>query len=186
LRYEVDPLRREVRSTLAGAFESRAVFREGSGCLVLHGDEPMPSPVARPEHAGLAALQDDIAGPAVVEPADAPMRAAFDHAFTESASPPRHHTHALLVMRDGKLIAERYAPGIGPATPLLGFSATKSVTHALVGILVRDGKLALDQPAPLSAWRHDDDPRRDITIDHLLRHVPISRRPTAGSIPPRA
>ena len=45
----------------------------------------------------------------------------------------------------------------------------KSVVNALVGILVREGRLALDQPAPVPAWRGADDPRRTITADHLLR-----------------
>jgi CubicO group peptidase (beta-lactamase class C family) len=45
------------------------------------------------------------------------------------------------------------------------------VTSALIGILVRQGKLALDKPAPVAAWQSDDDPRHAITVDQLLRHT---------------
>jgi CubicO group peptidase (beta-lactamase class C family) len=76
-----------------------------------------------------------------------------------------------VVLKDGRVVAERYAEGYGIDTPILGFSATKSVTSALVGILVRKGKLALDQPAPVAAWQDANDSRRAITIDQLLRHT---------------
>ena len=46
------------------------------------------------------------------------------------------------MLHDGRIVAERYARGYGIDTPLLGWSLTKSVTNALVGILVRQGKLA--------------------------------------------
>src|SRR6185369_15576683 len=94
-----------------------------------------------------------IAGPALVEPGDAALRAALDAAFAEPAGPYRRNTHAVVVLRDGKVIAERYAPGYGIDTPLHGMSATKSMLHALVGVLVRQGKLRLDRPAPLPTWR---------------------------------
>ena len=55
-------------------------------------------------------------------------------------------------MHDGRVIAERYAPGIGVDTPLLSHSIAKSVTNALVGILVRDGKLSLDRTLASPAW----------------------------------
>jgi len=75
------------------------------------------------------------------------------------------------VVKDGRIIAERYADGIGLDTPLLGFSATKSVISALTGILMRQGKLTLDQPAPVAAWQDPNDPRHAITVDQLLRHT---------------
>lgn len=74
-------------------------------------------------------------------------------------------------MKAGRTIAERYADGIGPETPLLGFSMTKSVISALIGVLVRQGKLRLDGPAPVAAWKDPDDPRHTITVDQLLRHT---------------
>jgi CubicO group peptidase (beta-lactamase class C family) len=76
-----------------------------------------------------------------------------------------------VVVKNGHVIAERYADGVGVDTPLLGFSATKSVMSALAGILVRQGALKLDEPVPIAAWQNPDDPRRAITLDHLLRHT---------------
>ena len=78
-------------------------------------------------------LLPEIAGPAVVEPADPALKAALDHAFEEPASPPFRRTKAVVVMHEGKVIAERYADGVGVDTPLIGFSMTKSVVNALLG-----------------------------------------------------
>jgi CubicO group peptidase (beta-lactamase class C family) len=46
---------------------------------------------------------------------------------------------------------------------------TKSVINALTGLLVKAGKLALQDPAPVPEWQAPEDPRRNITLDHLLR-----------------
>ena len=73
------------------------------------------------------------------------------------------------MLHDGRVVAERYARGYGIDTPLLGWSLTKSVTNALVGILVRQGRLALVVPAPVAAWRNPSDPRHAITIEQLMR-----------------
>jgi hypothetical protein len=102
---------------------------------------------------------------------DAALQAALARAFEEPAAPPMHHTLATVVLRDGKLIAERYAPGVGPQTPVLGFSASKSITHALIGILVRQGRLSLSQAAPVAAWAGPGDPRGAITVEQLLRQT---------------
>ncbi len=117
------------------------------------------------------ALLPDIAGPAVVTPANPQLAAALDRAFAEPEQPPMRATKAVVVVKDGRVVAERYAEGYGIDTPILGFSATKSVISALTGILVRKGALTLDQPAPIAAWQRADDPRAAITVDHLLRHT---------------
>jgi CubicO group peptidase (beta-lactamase class C family) len=53
-------------------------------------------------------------------------------------------------------------------TPFHGWSMTKSVFNALVGILVKQGKLALDDYAPVPEWQLPNDPRKGITLNHLL------------------
>ena len=75
----------------------------------------------------------------------------------------------MVVVRDGRVIAERYAPGYGIDTQVMGWSATKSVTNALIGILARQGKLSLEGPAPIAAWANPKDPRHAISIDNMLR-----------------
>jgi CubicO group peptidase (beta-lactamase class C family) len=164
----IDLQRREVTVTLAGGFESRARYREGVGCLSLPAAdfralaEPAPP---------IAMLPADSFAAAPQAAADARLSAAMDRALLETGSRPEHNTKAVVVLQDGRLIAERYAAGYGVDTPILGFSSTKSVTNALIGILVRQGRLALDQPAPVSAWRDPADPRHRITLQHLLRQT---------------
>lgn len=167
--YQVDRARKDVTVTLFGIGRSHAVYREGLGCTLEHG-EPLAD-VAPPPDDRQPALLPEIAGPAIVSPQSEGLAAALDRAFMEPAQPPYRRTRAVVVMKSGRIVAERYADGIGPETPLLGFSMTKSVISALTGILVRQGKLKLDGPAPVAAWKNPDDPRHAITVDQLLRHT---------------
>jgi len=169
--YHVDRARRDVTVTLFGLGRSHAVYREGMGCYLDHGDVVADSSVPAADIKPSQVLLPDIAGPAVVAPATPQLAAALDRAFAEPEQPPRRHTRAVVVLKDGHIVAERYADGFGIETPILGFSSTKSVISALTGILVRKGALTLDQPAPVAAWQSPDDVRHAITVDHLLRHT---------------
>lgn len=159
LSHKVDRERGEVTAGFAGLAERRAVYRGAEGCLVLHGPPSAPAPSATTPAAE---------SPPVV-PTDPALAAALDRVFMENARPPHRHTKAVVVMHEGRIIAERYAPGYGVDTPIIGWSATKSVTNALIGILVRQGKVSLSGPAPVAAWADTKDPRHAITIDNLLR-----------------
>ena len=94
---------------------------------------------------------------------------ALAAAFAEPGPDNPRKTRAVIVVYDGKLVAERYAPGFSKTTPLLGWSMSKSVTNALVGVLVKKGKLDIHRPAPVPEWQKENDPRRRITLDQLLR-----------------
>ena len=156
--------------TLFGLGRAHAVYREGAGCYLDHGAAVaaiVPPQDSKPQ----PALLPEIAGSSVVAPQSPALATALDRAFAEPDQPPFRRTRAVVVMKDGHVIAERYADGIGIDTPLLGFSATKSVISALTGILVRKGALTLDQPAPVAAWQNPDDPRHAITVDQLLRQT---------------
>jgi CubicO group peptidase (beta-lactamase class C family) len=172
LRYRLDRGHSIVDASLAGLFGSRAVFHEGLGCVLLHG--PVEPYVLKVDIAALKAaktppLLPEIAGAAAVEPSDAKLKAALDHAFEEPAEPPFRRTKAVVVVRDGAVIAERYAGGIGVDTPLLGFSMTKSVVNALIGLLTQQGLVTPSMTAPIAEWRGAADPRREIEIEHLMR-----------------
>ncbi|HUD17032.1 MAG TPA: serine hydrolase [Acidimicrobiales bacterium] len=87
-------------------------------------------------------------------------------------------TYAVVVIHRGRLIAERYHGGLPhfdrPPEPvtvesrLLSWSMAKSMLHAVVGLLVKDGRLDLDAPADVPEWSAPDDPRHTITLRHLL------------------
>ena len=168
VNHRVDPTRREAHASLLGALPSRAVFRDGVGCVLVHGDEPIATAKLRGAvHA--APLLPAIAGPVAVEASDPRLKAAVDTAFQEAQRPPYANTKAIVIVHDGRVIAERYAQGYGVNTPILGFSMTKSVVNALIGILVRERKLAVDAPAPVAAWSGNADLRRTITVEQLMR-----------------
>lgn len=164
IHYDVDRVHREVRTTIAGAFLSRAAFREGLGCLIVRDG-------AIPEAAGLKMPGVVSAFPqsTIIVPTDVRLRKALDSAFSEPDPAHLRMTKAIVVLHDGKLVAERYAAGYGPAIPVYGHSLSKSVTSALIGILVRQSKLQRDQPVPVAAWQESSDSRSQITIDQLLR-----------------
>lgn len=78
-------------------------------------------------------------------------------------------THAFLAVQAGKIVAEHYGDGYGPDETYPSWSMAKSMTHALIGIAIDQGKLALDEPANVPEWQGQDDPRAAITLDQLLR-----------------
>ena len=83
----------------------------------------------------------------------------------------QHEARAIVVMYDGKLLAEHYAPGFDKNSRMLGWSMAKSVTSALVGILVKQGKLDVNKPAPVPEWADAKDKRHAITLQHLLQQT---------------
>ena len=169
LTYQVDASRKQVHVAWANHFDSVATFREGRGCLIDAGGMSDSQPrhqtaIAEPK-AGENSQQES----AQVANASSALDAALDHAFAEPGHPPYRQMRAIVVMHDGHIVAERYAVGIGPDTPLMGYSVSKSVINALVGILVREGRLNVNAPAPVPAWGNSVDPRHPITLDQLLR-----------------
>jgi CubicO group peptidase (beta-lactamase class C family) len=104
------------------------------------------------------------------------LGALMDSAFDPDG--PLHQTYAVVVVHHGRLVFERYdgllpqwdKPGkpVVRDTPLLSWSMAKSMLHAVVGMLVAEGRLDLDAPAPVPGWDGPDDPRGAITLAHLL------------------
>jgi len=172
LHYHLDRDAKTVDASTLGLFASHAVFRDGFGCVLVHGKDPpylLKSDLVALKAAKTPPLLPEIAGPAVVEPSDPGLKAALDHAFEEPAGPPFRRTKAVVVVRDDRVIAERYASGVGVDTPLPGFSMTKSVVSALIGIMTQQGLTSPSLPAPIPQWHAPTDPRREIEVGHLLR-----------------
>jgi CubicO group peptidase (beta-lactamase class C family) len=81
--------------------------------------------------------------------------------------------YSVLVVRNGYIVAERYYHGYGPRDAFEVAAVTQSVTSALVGVALREGKLAgvdvrLASVLPDAAFADSADPARDVTLKHLL------------------
>ena len=98
-------------------------------------------------------------------------RAAFDalvaEAFAAKSTPTLGETHALLIVQGGRISFERYSEGLDAASTHHSWSKAKSITQALVGLLVQAGKLDIHRPADVPEWAQDA--RGEITLDQLLR-----------------
>jgi CubicO group peptidase (beta-lactamase class C family) len=79
------------------------------------------------------------------------------------------YTRAVLVIYNGNIVAEKYAPGFDKNTVMLGWSISKSLTAAMIGILIKENKLSADAPAPVAAWVNTK--KQKITIKNLLQQT---------------
>lgn len=93
------------------------------------------------------------------------LQAAVDTAFSD----PDALTAAFLVVHRGRIVAERYGQGVDEHTQLESWSMGKSLTATLIGVLIQEGLLDLDDPAPVPRWRVPGDPRGSIRVSDLLR-----------------
>ena len=98
----------------------------------------------------------------------------------QEAFDPAAHTAAFLVIHHGQIILEHYAEGIDKDTQLESWSMGKSITGTLIGRLIAQGKLSLDQEAPVPEWQQPGDPRGRITIRNLMQMSSGLRFPSFG------
>jgi CubicO group peptidase (beta-lactamase class C family) len=166
LRYQVDRTRKVVDASVAGLVPSHAAFTQGFGCrLVVDPLVKSPQP-ASPRDASPA---DSFAPPTQVATDDPAINAALTLEFTEDRATPPRLVKAIVIVKNGRLVAERYASGFTLDTPLLSFSVAKSFTNALLGVLVQQGRLRTDQTIGAPEWQRPGDPRAALVIDDLLR-----------------
>ena len=95
-------------------------------------------------------------------------QAAVEAALDWGMAQPQN-TRAIVAIYNGRIVGERYAPGFTKDTPQLSWSEGKSLTATLIGLLVQQGHLNIEDPAPVAAWQRDDDPRRTIRLKDLLQ-----------------
>jgi CubicO group peptidase (beta-lactamase class C family) len=193
LRYvdaHVDYTERTVTADALGIMTRRAVYRPGLGCALALGGLNPPAAGGSANAASANGSSGELPIEAAGAPSsDGPDRGRLDAAVTNAFAEPDlqypRRTKAVVVMHRGRIVAERYADGIGPATPLQGWSMTKSVMNALVGILVGERRLGLRAPVPIPEWQQPGDPRRSITLEHLL-HMSSGLRFDEGMSGPRS
>jgi CubicO group peptidase (beta-lactamase class C family) len=121
-----------------------------------------------PHRSAAAVRQDNVisylASP-YIEPAlsDGPVASAFSPAYGTGTN-----TTAVVVVRNGDIVAERYAPGFGIDVPQRTWSVAKSIAATIIGAAVYRGEVDVNAPAAIAPWRAEGDPRGAITLDHLL------------------
>ncbi|HET9935011.1 MAG TPA: serine hydrolase [Methyloceanibacter sp.] len=174
----IDSEAKRVTASAYGFAPQTAVYRQGFGCTLIDGASEAE---LRKQAQGLAvkpsadaeALWPEGERVDLGAVADGVDRAALDTAVAANFAEPDpsrpRNTRALVVVHRGRIVAERYAPGFAAAMPLVGWSMTKGALNALIGMRVKDGKLAVADRALMPEWRGEGDERRDITLDDLLR-----------------
>jgi CubicO group peptidase (beta-lactamase class C family) len=180
--YVVDWERRAVAIGAAGGTPTmRAAYREGIGCVILAPDQTfediadLPELTLPPPPGDAASIAwpdgdrvDDTSLPAGVDATA--LSAASDWAFDRES--PEQLTLSLMVVHRGRILHERYAPGVDVTTKTRTWSTAKSIAGTLIGMLVDEGRLSLDEPLDidwLPAGRSPEtDPRRAVTLRHVL------------------
>lgn len=168
----IDTKQQNVSADMFGLGKQKAVFRKGLGCTLIDQNGQLSPPPLR--------LTDPIEQTAAPwtsaqisdfdETQTARLNGAADRAFAEPDSANRRNTRALLIYHDGALVTERYADGVAIHTELPGYSLTKTILGALIGIAYEDQPDLIDKPTHLKAWQDlpVNDARRRITVSDLL------------------
>ncbi len=168
--YSIDRASGSVTATVLGLAKKKAIYRKGFGCTLINevSEEMLRNQTAPPL---LAAPADTIQN---IQPAPANvdvlrLQAILQQHVNQTNTKLQHEARAVVVLYDGQLLAENYAPGFDKNSRMLGWSMAKSITSALVGLLVKKGKLDVNKPAPVPEWADPKDERNAITLKNLLQ-----------------
>ena len=180
IKADIDFKSKSVTTSFPGVPRQCAIFRNNLGCTSLagvsdteilsqSGDIEGSSSSSSSRMRTNADLKAFTEGNLPQEVSSGKLNEALDKAFSEKDPDNPIRTRAVVVVYHGQIIAERYAPGFSADTALPGWSMTKSIINALVGILVMQGEISIDQPVRMAEWSGAGDPRKAITLDQLLR-----------------
>ncbi|KOH43987.1 serine hydrolase domain-containing protein [Sunxiuqinia dokdonensis] len=169
----VDFEKREVESRFLWG-KSKAIYIEGFGCTLVKdfAEEQIRNRPYRQVDV-LPAGADTIAWPMGnwIEDTVAPGidREKLNQTMAQAMSDtiPHKGTFALMVVYKGQPVAEVYRDDFSAETKFLSWSMAKSVTNALIGLRVKDGKMNVDQPLAIAEWQQDE--RQNITLNNLMQ-----------------
>jgi CubicO group peptidase (beta-lactamase class C family) len=172
LRATIDRAKRSVSVTFPGDLPPRlAQWAPRTGCVLQpigRAVAPWPSsssntPLPAPGDARPWPMGDGGIAPRPSPALATTIGRAFDRTTYKG------ETVGVVVVRDGRIIAERYADGFGPFVSNRTWSVAKSIAGTLVGVAARDLRIDPLRPANIPEWEHPGDPRQAITLDNLLR-----------------
>jgi CubicO group peptidase (beta-lactamase class C family) len=178
-KFTVNEKDSSVTGSVWGIAKSKTIYRTGCGCTLVNDlseDEIRSQKFSFPPRPMVN--RDTIDWPygdrvATLFPSNInqeSLQKAVDNVMNEtSVNSKPAFTRAVLVLYDGNLILEKYAPGFDKNTVMLGWSMSKSLTGAMIGILVNQHRLAVDEPAPVARWSKSD--KSKITIKNLLQQT---------------
>ncbi|HOY13059.1 MAG TPA: serine hydrolase, partial [Saprospiraceae bacterium] len=165
-KQKVDEVNKTVTSSIYGIISKTSFYRPGLGCTLVN-EQDIETMKKTLSDINVAKREYTIPDTLLPSEQQAKIDKTLDWAMQSEYKDVIVNTRAIIVAIDGKIVAERYASGFNKDSPLMGWSMTKSVTNTMVGILVRDGILKVSQDNLFEEWQNDD--RKNITIDHLLR-----------------
>jgi len=162
IKIDVSTVDHSVDAGLFGLIaERRAQYVEGRGCTNVLNDQSWDRPAAQQPSPKADADTLWPTGEKVQLSDNARLQAAVNDPVLQGPG-----TRAIVVVHNGRIVAEAYGQGFTASTPLLGWSMTKSVTAALVGLAIKDGKLSLDQKQLFPQWAGDA--RSDVSVADLM------------------
>ncbi|MDB5232161.1 MAG: hypothetical protein JWN76_2966 [Chitinophagaceae bacterium] len=176
--YIVDLKDSSVTGSVFGLAKRKAIYRKGLGCTLIND---LSEEEIRKQHFSIPAIPDNnrdsiawpvgdkiiISIPATIN--KTLLQRAIDNVMHASSNGKPAYTRAALILYDGKIIAEQYAPGFNKNTVMLGWSISKSLTGALIGVLVKERKLDPGAPAPVPEWKNTA--KEKITLKQLLQQT---------------
>lgn len=167
----VDYNKKEVVSRFLWA-SSKAIYIDGFGCILVRGNEAdirnrpykkVTLPKINPDTLAWPAgdkLSDTI--PSGID--QIKLNEAIIKAFNDSTG--NKGTFAIAIAYKNQLIAEKYSKGFSEKNRFLSWSMAKSITHALVGIMIKKGEMDIKQPVDIAEWEKDK--RADINLENLM------------------
>jgi CubicO group peptidase (beta-lactamase class C family) len=162
-----------VTGSVLGMAERKAIYRSGLGCTLVNDlseNEMRSQNFSVPAFKNIADTPWGIWGDSL--PMNrAKLNEAIAIAFQERYKDKPVDTRALLMIYKNKIITEKYAAGYDMNSRFLGWSIAKSITGALIGILVKQGRLDVSQAAPVNTWQQSNDGRKQIRIEDLLQQT---------------
>lgn len=173
-RCKVDYQEKSVTARVLGLAKRKAIFREGLGSVIVLDtpEEELKREFFAIPDPGYS--QDTIPWPlGDVLPGSLPegvdytrLESVLEEAFDRPGEEAFKKTLGVAVVYDNALIGERYLEGYDAWTKFHGWSMTKSVTGAMTGALVEEGRMDVRAPAGIPEWAGDD--RKDITVENIL------------------
>ena len=176
IEFDHDTKNKTIYASFWGDLAKRkAIYKKGLGCILIddlemnhlghHNLENFEAYSSKKDETSLWPKGELVYPDKIPEIDYQQLKFALNNAFIENSIEGKKNTNSVVVIYDGKLVAEKYKMGLSKEHKMLGWSMTKTVMNTLIGILIQENKVRLEQDHLFESW---DDERENITIEHLL------------------